>query len=224
MKSITVFSFALLAGFFLAPIAHSAPPISGQAASANAPKSDASGAISLDVVVTEKSGQPLTGLEPGNFKLLDNKHADDIVSVREANGMPPKADPPAEAILVLDAVNGGLETIRSQQQMLVRFLQENGGELALPTALVIFSDQGISLKYPPTRDGNKLVNYLNANIPGMRPIATWGWDADMEREQLSLKALDFPHRPGKQISRQEAAHLVDSRLAPANQRAVGGRR
>ena len=48
------------------------------------------------------------------------------------------------------------------------------------------------------------MDFLDTNIPGLRPLSTYGWDADMAREQLSLKALDFliaqtSKRPGRKL-------------------------
>jgi VWFA-related protein len=202
MRPITVFLFASITGLFCTATAGFA-----QAAAAGAPpgatQASHAGAVTLDVVVTDKSGTPVADLQPGDFKLLDKKQPLNIVSVREADGVSGKGDAPAEAILVMDAVNGSLETVRAEQQELARFLEENGGELALPTSLVVLSDQGMTVR-PPTSDGKALVEFLNGNIPGMRPISTWGWDADQEREQLSLKALDFliaqgSKRPGRKL-------------------------
>jgi VWFA-related protein len=168
------------------------------------PAQPSSSAITIDVVVTNKSGVPVADLLPGDFKLLDKKQPQSLISVQAADGVSAKNDPPAEVILVVDAVNGSLETVESERQMLARFLQENGGDLALPTSFVVLSDQGMTVKNPPTRNGKDLADFLNANIPGLRPLSTWGWDADMAREQLSLKALDFliaqaNRRPGRKL-------------------------
>lgn len=195
MKAISVVLAALAAVFPWAPLRGSAQAVTGPASS---------GAITLDVEVTNKSGVSIADLQPGDFRLLDKKQPQSLVSVQFADGASGKADPPAEAILVVDAVNGSLETFESERQVLARFLQASGGELALPTSLAVLSDQGMTVKSPPTRDGKQLVGFLNANIPGLRPLSTWGWDADMAREQLSLKALDFlvdqaSRRPGRKL-------------------------
>lgn len=206
MKFISVFLFATVAGVLLTPAAGYAQAAARQAAAASpqaAAQPNNAGSITLDVVVTDKSGAPVSGLEQGDFKLVDKKQPQSILSFRAADGVGGKGDAPAEAILVVDAVNGSLETFRSEQQELARFFEANGGELALPTSVAVLSDQGMTAR-PPTRDGKSLVDFLNNNIPGLRPISTWGWDADMQREQLSLKALDFliaqaAKRPGRKL-------------------------
>jgi VWFA-related protein len=195
MKVMPVFLAALTAVFLWTPIGGSSQAVPAPASSS---------AITIDVVVTNKSGMPVADLQPEDFKLLDKKQPQSLISVQAADGVSAKTDPPAEAILVVDAVNGSLETVESERQMLARFLQGNGGELALPTSLVVLSDQGMTVKNPPTREGKELADFLNANIPGLRPLSTFGWDADMAREQLSLKALDFliaqaSRRPGRKL-------------------------
>lgn len=195
MKIRSEYPAVFMAIFLCTPIGVSAQAIPGQAPSS---------VITLDVVVTNKSGAPVADLQPGDFKVLDKKQAQRLISVLGADGVSGKSDSPAEAIVVVDAVNGSLEIVASERQMLVRFLHENGGELALPTSLAVLSDQGMTVKNPPTRDGKGLVDFLDAKIPGLRPLSTYGWDADMAREQLSLKALDFliaqtSKRPGRKL-------------------------
>ena len=195
MKVRSEFLAAFTAVFLWTPIGGWAQAAPGQASSS---------AIRLDVVVTNKSGAPVADLQPEDFKLLDKKQPQNLISLEFVDGASAKTEPPAEVILVVDAVNGSLETVESERQMLTRFLRANGGELALPTSLAVLSDQGMTVKNPPTRDGKVLADFLNANIPGLRPLSTYGWDADMAREQLSLKALDFlvaqvSHTPGRKL-------------------------
>ncbi len=195
MKVRPALLFALAVVFLWTPTGSSA-----QAAS----RQPSSSAVSLDVVVTNKSGVPVADLQAGDFKLFDKKKEQSLISVEATGGASSRVDPPAEVILVVDAVNGSLETVASERQMLSRFLQENSGKLTLPTSVAVLSDQGMAMKSPPTLEGKELADFLNANIPGLRPLSTFGWDADMAREQLSLKALDFlvaqaGRRPGRKL-------------------------
>jgi VWFA-related protein len=199
-----IFPAAFIATILWTPVTGSAQAFPAQATAGVIASAGTGNPIKLDVEVTNRSGAPVSDLQPGNFKLLDKKQPQSLISVQAADGVSAKTDPLAEAILVVDAVNGSLETVESERQMLARFLQGNGGELALPTSLVVLSDQGMTGRNPPTRDGKELAQFLNANIPGLRPLSTFGWDADMAREQLSLKALDFliaqaGRRPGRKL-------------------------
>ena len=166
---------------------------------------DKSRAITLDVVVTDKSGQPVSGLKPEDFKLIDNKQLQSLISVQAANGMKAKADPPVEAILLIDAVNVPFQTVAMERQWLAAFFKENGGELALPTSLIILTDDGMNLQNRPTRDGKALQAFLDANATGLRRIRrSEGKEGAVEREQASLNALNLlavqlANRPGRKL-------------------------
>jgi VWFA-related protein len=163
------------------------------------------GSLTLDVVVTDKSGAPVGGLQPSDFKLFDNQQPQDLVSVQAASAMNPNADPPVEIILLIDAINPTFQTVAYERQCLAAFLQENGKTLALPTSFIMLTDQGMKIQEHPTRDGKALLDYLNANTTGLRQIRrSEGLDGEMEREHLSLAALDYlavqaSKRPGRKL-------------------------
>ena len=163
------------------------------------------GAITLDVVVEAKAGAPVTGLEPGDFKLLDNKLPQSLVSVRAANGMRSNSDPPVEAIVVIDAINSTFLSVSNARQWVANFLKENGGELALPTSLVVLTDESMARQKDPTRDGKVLLEFLDSNATGLREIKrAQGWEGALEREQASLSMLDSlaaeeQKRPGRKL-------------------------
>lgn len=162
-------------------------------------------AITLDVVVTDKSGMPVAGLEPGDFKLKDNKQAQAIGSVKPANGMSAKADPPVEAIVLVDALNAGFLSVANERQWLANFFKSNGGELSLPTSLVVLTDKGAQVQHAPSRDGKVLMRFLDANTTGLRGIRrSEGAEGAKEREELSLSALVYlarqaSTRPGRKL-------------------------
>lgn len=193
---------------------HSSPVLQAQATaalqghlSAPAAAAMASGdsAITLDVVVTDKSGQPVSGLQPENFKLIDNKQPQTLISVQAANGMKAKADPPVEAILLIDAINVPFETIAMERQWLAAYFKENGGELALPTSIILLTDDGMKIQNRSTRDGKVLQAYLDANATGLRRIRrSEGKEGAVERQQASLNALHLlslrlNNRPGRKL-------------------------
>src|SRR5271170_6988503 len=67
--------------------------------------------IVLDVVVTDKSGTPIPGLQQQDFTLLDNKQPQKILSFEAVQrgdavqGAAAQPDPPVEVILLVDEVN-----------------------------------------------------------------------------------------------------------------------
>lgn len=146
--------------------------------------------MELDVVVTDQSGSPVAGLELSDFKLLDNGQPVTIGSIEAANGMKAKGDPPVEAFVVIDAVNTSFTTVSEERQWLADFLKQNGGELALPTSLIFLSDQGMAVQNQASRDGDKMLQFMNEGASGLRTIRKSGgyWGA-VERMELSLRSL-----------------------------------
>jgi len=203
MKSIAALFYIVAAGLLCMPMASSAQaagnqnaPDSTPPAAANvvqgAPGSNQAGAITLDVQVTDKSGAPVTGLQAADFKLLDRKQPQNIVSVRAAASAGTPDDPPAVAILVVDAVNASILTVNSERSMIDKYFEENNGQLPIPIYLAIFTDNGMKVQTPATQDGKALEEFLNTNTTNLptvkRPDGWWG---DMERSQLSWKTLDY---------------------------------
>ena len=104
--------------------------------------------ITLDVVVTDKSGKPIPGLQQRDFTLLDNKQPAKILSFDAVQGGAAAADPPVEVMLLLDEVNTAFRGVSSARQEIEKFLRRNGGELERPLSLVFLSDSGIRSTSP----------------------------------------------------------------------------
>jgi VWFA-related protein len=160
--------------------------------------------ITLDVVVTDKSGKPIPGLAQQDFTLLDNKQPSKILSFDAIPGGAAAADPPVEVILLVDEVNASFRAVSSERQEMEKFLKQNGGELERPTSLVFLSDSGIQ-STSSSRDGTALIAQLNQNKNGLRFIGRMqGVYGAGDRVQLSLNALeqfaDYEStRPGRKL-------------------------
>jgi VWFA-related protein len=142
--------------------------------------------ISLDVVVTPKSGPPVGGLEQGNFTIFDNKTPRPIQSFRAVNG----AQEPVHVVLVIDAVNSPFERIAYVRDEIIKFLRANGGRLPQPVSLAFFTDKGTQVEQSFTTDGNGLAEALDHFAQGLRTIhRSSQWEAS-DRFQLSLTALN----------------------------------
>src|SRR5258708_26942524 len=63
------------------------------------------GEIRLDVTVSDRQGEPVHGLEPWDFKLMDDGKPGKVLSFRESHGVAASGDPPVEGIMVIDEVN-----------------------------------------------------------------------------------------------------------------------
>jgi len=107
--------------------------------------------ITLDVAVTDKSGNPVPGLQQQDLTFLDNKQPQKILSFRAAERA--KADPPVEVIVVVDEVNASFRAVSVERQQLRDFLLRNDGQLAWPVSIVFFSDKGAIISDTASRDG-----------------------------------------------------------------------
>lgn len=147
--------------------------------------------ITLDVQVTEKSGAPVLGLEQQDFTLLDDKQPQKIASFLPVNNAAPApADPPVEIILVIDAANASVMTVAYERDQIRKFFLQNGGTLAQPVSLVVFSDDGTKVLKGATRDGNALASVYDEYQTGLRSTTrAQGFYGAADLFDLSIKGF-----------------------------------
>ena len=158
----------------------------------SAPPSSTDRHITLDVVVSDKSGKPVPGLEQQDFTLLDNKQPQKILSFQAiaAQGDATKADPPVEVVLLVDEVNIGFSRVSYARDQIEKFLRSDGGKLPRPVSLAVLTDSGIATSNVTSQDGNVLAAELNENKAGLRSITrSQGVYGASDRVGLSLKAV-----------------------------------
>jgi VWFA-related protein len=150
------------------------------------PVSNGSRSIHLNIVVTPKSGQPVTGLQKQDFSLTDNKSSRPITSFKAA-GTDPQT---VKVILVIDAVNSRFMDVARERVQIDKFLRLDNGKLAHPTTIAVVTDKGTQILQSFSSDGNALGDALNKYAPGLRTITrnTGIWGAD-ERTQISIKTF-----------------------------------
>jgi VWFA-related protein len=160
-----------------------------------------SGIVQLDVVVTPKSGPPVSGLEQQEFTILDNKEPRTINSFKAVRGR----EAPVEIILVIDDVNTGLQTVAFERSEIDKFLRMDAGHLPYPTALAFLTDSGMQIQDAFSTDGNALSTALDQYSVGLHSILRSGgiYSAE-ERFQVSLNALlqlagHESTRPGRKL-------------------------
>jgi VWFA-related protein len=156
------------------------------------PSAGRNSVVTLDVVVTDKSGASIAGLDPKDFKVLDNNQPRELTAFQQGSAMTARPELPVELILLVDAVNSNAIETDTVREQLEKFLKRNGGKLALPTSFIFFTDSAVKVEGYGTRDGNKLLKVLNDNASGLRELgrAGGGWGA-AERRELSLRALSM---------------------------------
>jgi len=140
----------------------------------------------LDVVITQKSGPPVSGLERQDFTLLDNKAPQTITSFEAVSAR--EAD--LEVILVMDAVNASFDNLTYERGQIDKFLRAEGGHLPYSTAVAVLGDKGIHFVGDLSTDGNALSASLDREQVGLRALGRAGYFGATERLQLSVQALD----------------------------------
>lgn len=190
--------------FYLASVTLLLAAFPQQPAQPAAPEPVSSNRITLNVIVNDKSGTPVTGLQRQDFSILDNQLPTQILSF-EARGQSPAPNEPLEIILVIDSVNTSFNRVAFEREQVLKFLQRDNGKLAWPVSIDFFSDSGLSIQNAPSLDGNALVEYLKQHVIGLRSIPrSSGFYGAGERLQLSLAALrqlaeHEAKRPGRKL-------------------------
>ena len=155
------------------------------------PEAIASRRISLDVVVTDKSGKPVAGLQQQDFTILDDKQPQPILSFRATGETTQATDPPLQAIFLIDAVNNGFQGVGLERQQLEKFLRQYRTQLPVPMSLVLLSDTSTQIQPAPTRDAKALADSLTSTQSGLRINGrSEGFYGAVDRFEISLRALN----------------------------------
>lgn len=160
--------------------------------------------ISLDVVVDDKSGKPVPGLQEQDFTILDDQRPQPIVSFHAYEGTEGANEAAVQVIFLVDAVNTSFRGVGLEREFLDKFLRQNGGQLSAPTSLILLTDTSEG-QTEITRDGNKLANALQSNQSGLRFLnRSQGFYGGENRVQISLSALgglanDEAAKPGRKL-------------------------
>lgn len=163
------------------------------------------GKIKLDVMVNDAAGKAVAGLEPWDFKILDNGEPRKVLSFRAFNDAEVKPEPPVEAILVIDMVNLPFQQVAFTRQEIAEFLQQDGGHLKVPVRLLLLTDAGMRVQPRASTDGNALLSVVNQIKGGLRTIdSAMGGEALLERfqrcsRQMTAIAENEARVPGRKL-------------------------
>jgi VWFA-related protein len=165
----------------------------------------AEGKVHLDVVVTDAAGKTVSGLEPQNFKLLDDGQPRRILSFHSFDGVTVKPNPAVQVILIFDTANLPFPQFSFTRQEIEKFLRQNGGRLAQPVSIMVLSDAGLRVQPRSSTDGNALLAVLEGVKGSVQTInAAQGAGGDLERFQLSVRQMttiaeNEATRPGRKL-------------------------
>jgi len=157
--------------------------------------------ITLYVVANEKSGAPVSGLQKQDFTVLDNGQPQQLTGFQAVTG----DNSDAEIVLVLDAVNTSFTRVAFARTQIDKFLKQEGGRLAQPVSIGIFTDAGLDMQPTGSRDGNALAAYMDQKETGLRASnRSQGFYGAADRSQFSLRALQElsafeQKRPGRKL-------------------------
>jgi VWFA-related protein len=155
-----IFAVLLLCTSSVAVAQQNDSPVFAPFGIASAPPDASQGTIRLDAVVTDKEGNPVTGLQQGDFKLQDNGQPGKIISFQAFDGVTAKPDPAVEIILVIDELNMPAPQVSIAEHEAENFLCRNQGRLAQPVSIYRINDEGLSASAQPWIDGNLLADEI----------------------------------------------------------------
>jgi VWFA-related protein len=153
------------------------------------------GLFTIDVVVTDAAGKPVSDLTRSNFTLLDN---DQPAEIRTFHGSLAAIEPAPEVIFVLDAVNLSPQQLAQAESSVVHFLQRNNGRLDSPCLIYRLTRDGLFSSWEPTPDGNLLAKEVKRH---KSPRTVWrtgrnrapgplgSWASKSQPNPLSLRGL-----------------------------------
>jgi VWFA-related protein len=147
--------------------------------------------IHLDVVVSDKSGNPVAGLTPADFTLFDNGQPSPIASFSAFGAEAHEAAPPVEAVLVFDTINDSFQGISDARTQVATFLRQGGGKLPVPVSVIWMTVGGWTELLPASRDGNFLARQIDPAESRLRtiPVPANSYD-DLNRLRISVKMVE----------------------------------
>ena len=164
------------------------PPSPQPQASADKPNADRF--LTLDVVVTDKSGTPVSSLAQQDFTLLDDKQAKPVLSFRASEQSSAAAEP-VQVLFIIDEVNCSPRALSNGRQQLEKFLRQSGSQLPVPMSLVFFSDRSTQVQGTPTLNPASLLEGLKTAGSSLSEYnQSSGLYGDAERLEKSIRMLD----------------------------------
>lgn len=157
--------------------------------------------ISLNVTVTDRSGQPVTGLRQSDFTVLDNGKPVAMQSFAEHS----VAHDPLSVVIVIDAVNVGFVGSSLAVAQTRAFLQHQSEPLPFPVGIMLLTDSGLTPLGQASSDGKLLLAQLSNQGGHLRNLqrSAGFWGAE-ERAEISLDAMarltrSLSTQPGRKL-------------------------
>jgi VWFA-related protein len=164
------------------------------------------GLFTIDIVVTNAAGNPVSDLAPRDFTLLDNGQPARIRTLH--NFLAETSEPAPELIFILDSVNLSPQQLTRTESAIVHFLRRNEGRLEATCFVYRLARDGLFSSSKPTRDGNMLAKEVEQR---KSPRTVWrSWEGYSQRNQLSLRALGSIAIDQREIAGRKVAVWIGS--------------
>ena len=158
--------------------------------------------IYLNIHVADGAGEPMTGLDAKNFKLLEDQKVREVATFRSVDAA--RANTYNHVVLMLDAVNNSARSVEQSRKDIERFLNESHEPLAFPTAIGVLSEYGARLGLA-SRDRSILSAQLKALT---REDLAWGCGNEVNLNDAFM-AVWMPGTASTPRSPSESAKAAD---------------
>ncbi len=169
----------------------------------------AEGLIKLDVMVTDATGNPVSGLGDADFSLLENGRRQKILSFQGFTSRGAGSEPPVKIILLIDTIQLPESLARDERLAVVSYLRQGGGRLERPVSVFVLADTGL-WTVAPSGDGNVLAREIEHNDfklirhnvgwqRGSVSAGTQDTASDSALKALGQIATDERRRPGRKL-------------------------
>lgn len=161
--------------------------------------------VHLDVVVTDKAGEPVPGLSQADFTVLDNDQPRKIRSFEAHTPGTHAAGPPTQVIILFDTVNAPFESVSYARRQVGAYLSQNEGRLSVPVSIYFLTDTTVVGERQASTDGKAIAAQLEATESRLRAqnreVGVWGY---LERFEYSTKMMSavvemLRDRPGRKL-------------------------
>lgn len=147
------------------------------------------GPLTFNVVVTDKAGHPVRGLQKSDFTLLDDRRPTEISSFAAYDWSQPNAAPEG-VFFVIDEVNTGFDNVSIEREQIENYLHRDGGRLPVPMGIFVLTDTGLTQLTKISTDGNDLANTLHQKNGELRALTrSGGFYGGTDRLDVSLRGL-----------------------------------
>jgi VWFA-related protein len=168
--------------------------------------------LTMDIVVTDKTGNPITVLSELDFELFDNKVPVKVEAFKAPSPSSLSDGPSSKIILVIDAINSSHESLARTYSQIQNVFDVDGGRLKQPVEILILSDtqsvarnakdrssetvalpnrQAFVRRIAASADGLALTKSLEQIVvPITRMPDAQGAEGESEKARLSIQALD----------------------------------